>query len=154
MLCRSWTVIHIVMLCTLIATDHSRGRGETGLGDPFSLKRLFLRSVWDTHSHTCTRNTTIRRPAWVHCTTTGVVPKTHGYSSTAKLWVSRKKIQVATPLPAEVVFNTQAPLASLFIHLNDSPSLAHSHPHPHLSEVDYKNKLFFLVNKSPPGALF
>ena len=63
-----------------------------------------------------------------------------------------KKVQVASPRPAEVVFNTQAPLASLFIHLNDSPAPAHSHPH--LSEVDYKNKLFFLVNKSPPGALF
>lgn len=33
-----------------------------------------------------------------------------------------KKVQVASPRPAEVVFNTQAPLASLFIHLNDSPA--------------------------------
>lgn len=141
---RFLTVTRVMMLRTFILT----GRERQIWGPPrstFSLKRL----VPGILIHTRVDTDTIQGHKAQLLARFRALLAPYPHPSCRSLG---KKVQVASPRPAEVVFNTQAPLASLFIHLNDSPAPAHSHPH--LSEVDYKNKLFFLVNKSPPGALF
>ena len=60
-----------------------------------------------------------------------------------------KKVQVASPRPAEVVFNTQAPLASLFIHLNDSPALGPLPPPTFPRSTIKINYFSLLINLRP-----
>lgn len=72
----------------------------------------------------------------------------------ASCGVARRKVQVASPRVAEMVFNTPAPIAPLFIHPSDSPCPAHSHPTPTFPRSTIKINYFSLLINLRPAPSF